>query len=154
MIKIILPRVTPEGISLVGTECKEILKLEKNEDIKPYKDIEYNLNASLVNDNVLISGTAKAVFKARCGKCLNFFNLEVCCKDICHFYETNNNQEIDLTEDIREDILISLPLKIICSNSCKGICFTCGKNLNLEECSCSTVKETFSEWDKLNNLDF
>ncbi|HJO92038.1 MAG TPA: DUF177 domain-containing protein [Victivallales bacterium] len=153
MIKIILARLTPEGMSVEGLESKEIFNLEINEDIKPYKDIEYNLNASLVNNQVLIKGTAKTVFKARCGKCLNIFDLKVCCKDICHLYETNNNQEIDLTEDIREDILIGLPLRIICSNSCKGICFTCGKNLNVEECSCSVAKETFSEWDKLNKLN-
>jgi uncharacterized protein len=153
MIKIISARVTFDGIEVTGTESKDVFKLEKNEDIHSYKDIEYKLNVSLVNDSILVKGTAKTVFKARCGKCLNLFNLKVCCKDICHLYESNNNNKIDLTEDIREDILISLPHKIICSDSCKGICFTCGKNLNLEKCACSTEKESFSEWDKLNNLD-
>jgi len=47
-----------------------------------------------------------------------------------------------LLEDVlREQVLLALPLKAICREDCKGLCPQCGKNLNQEQCSCSTEVE-------------
>ena len=35
-----------------------------------------------------------------------------------------------------EQVALELPLKVVCSEACRGICPVCGKNRNLEECSC------------------
>ncbi len=43
---------------------------------------------------------------------------------------------LDLDELIREEVQLFLPSKILCSEDCKGLCFRCGKNLNLGECGC------------------
>lgn len=43
---------------------------------------------------------------------------------------------IDITELIRETILLSVPLKHICSPDCRGLCIKCGANLNKTECGC------------------
>ena len=37
---------------------------------------------------------------------------------------------------VTEDIFLSLPTKILCSEDCKGLCPKCGVNLNLGKCSC------------------
>src|SRR4030088_3194497 len=43
-----------------------------------------------------------------------------------------------LLEDVlREQVLLSLPLKVTCREDCKGLCLHCGKNLNQEQCSCT-----------------
>ncbi len=44
--------------------------------------------------------------------------------------------EINLTEDIRQTILLSVPLKLLCSEDCKGLCPRCGANWNLRLCNC------------------
>jgi uncharacterized protein len=47
-----------------------------------------------------------------------------------------------LLEDVlREQVLLALPLKVTCRPNCKGLCPHCGKNLNQEQCSCSTEIE-------------
>jgi uncharacterized protein len=47
-----------------------------------------------------------------------------------------------LLEDVlREQVLLALPLKVTCREDCKGLCPQCGKNLNQEQCSCSTSVE-------------
>jgi len=47
-----------------------------------------------------------------------------------------------LLEDVlREQVLLALPLKVTCGPDCKGLCPQCGKNLNQEQCSCSTALE-------------
>jgi DUF177 domain-containing protein len=43
-----------------------------------------------------------------------------------------------LLEDVlREQVLLSVPLKVICREDCKGLCPTCGGNRNTEPCSCA-----------------
>lgn len=41
---------------------------------------------------------------------------------------------IDITDDIRQNIVLVLPLKPLCKAECKGLCSICGANLNLKEC--------------------
>jgi len=47
------------------------------------------------------------------------------------------DEEIDVTAEIREAVLLALPGKRLCSPECKGICPNCGTNLNKSECRCS-----------------
>ena len=43
-----------------------------------------------------------------------------------------------LLEDVlREQVLLAVPLKVLCREDCKGLCPTCGKNRNSEPCSCA-----------------
>ena len=55
---------------------------------------------------------------------------------------------IDITEDVRQTVLLSVPLKRLCREDCRGLCPHCGKNKNNESCTC-TGAETDSRWEKL-----
>jgi len=57
-----------------------------------------------------------------------------------------------LLEDmLREQVLLSLPLKAICREDCKGLCPHCGKNLNMEQCSCTEPMED-PRWAALKEI--
>jgi uncharacterized protein len=43
---------------------------------------------------------------------------------------------LDLTELLRQNILLAMPIKPVCSEECKGLCPTCGRNLNEGPCEC------------------
>lgn len=43
---------------------------------------------------------------------------------------------LELDELVISDILLELPLKYLCSEDCKGLCATCGQDLNERDCSC------------------
>jgi len=47
-----------------------------------------------------------------------------------------DNDILELTDLIRENIISSLPYKILCSEECKGLCMKCGQNLNIQQCNC------------------
>ncbi len=47
----------------------------------------------------------------------------------------------DLDEMIRHEIVLSLPMKPLCSEECKGLCPVCGKNLNEGDCDCGKPKD-------------
>ena len=46
------------------------------------------------------------------------------------------SQEIDLDELVMSDLLLTLPMKHLCREDCKGLCAQCGKNLNEGDCGC------------------
>ncbi|MGE0464257.1 MAG: DUF177 domain-containing protein [Vicinamibacterales bacterium] len=46
------------------------------------------------------------------------------------------DEEIDLSELLREQFYLALPMKPLCRESCKGLCPQCGVNLNVEACAC------------------
>lgn len=48
---------------------------------------------------------------------------------------------IDFTDTLRENALLALPMKPLCSDTCKGLCSTCGVNLNLDSCQCTETEE-------------
>jgi len=58
---------------------------------------------------------------------------------------------IDIAEDVRQTVLLSVPLKRLCSDTCKGLCPHCGKNWNIEPCDCRD-ELTDSRWEKLRAL--
>ena len=48
-----------------------------------------------------------------------------------------NSDVIDITEIVEKAIISTLPIKRLCKEDCKGLCQSCGANLNKEECSCN-----------------
>jgi len=51
------------------------------------------------------------------------------------------NDVIDLTEVMREQFYLALPMKPLCREDCKGLCAQCGTNLNTGTCDCAPVWE-------------
>ncbi len=46
--------------------------------------------------------------------------------------------ELDLSVTLVEAILLQMPLKVLCTPNCRGLCSVCGTNLNIENCNCET----------------
>lgn len=51
-----------------------------------------------------------------------------------------NGYEINLGALLWQELVLALPIKVLCKPECKGICLECGKNLNQKSCNCSTGK--------------
>ncbi len=62
-----------------------------------------------------------------------------------------DQKEIDLTSYIQETLILSIPMKVLCRDDCKGICPNCGADLNTEECQCMD-KPIDSRWENLKKL--
>ena len=57
-----------------------------------------------------------------------------------------------LLEDVlREQVLLSLPVRTPCKPDCKGLCPSCGANRNQQPCSCDEGK-TDPRWEALTGL--
>ena len=57
---------------------------------------------------------------------------------------------IDLRPTVREQWLLNVPSYAVCREDCKGICPTCGKDLNEGPCQCPAARDT--RWDALRRI--
>ena len=103
-----------------------------------------------------------------CDRCLENFDLHIDCSfkmvysyddsfSIPDFDEVKflklHETEIDISDDVRQMILLNIPMKLLCSENCKGLCPRCGHNLNESDCNCD--KESFNSiFNELKKLKF
>ncbi len=149
MIKIPIYDINNQGKTFAGTISSEELSL----NIKglSVNDISYSIKVSLVSTNILLQGNINCIIKETCVKCLETFDLKLENYEICHYYEEMKENELDISNDIRDDILLKLEDHPICSKDCQGLCSSCGINLNKKDCVCNN-EPINNVWGALDNL--
>lgn len=93
----------------------------------------------------------KTKLSLACARCLERYEM-----DVRPFFdvETPTTEEyLDVDDDIRQNLLLALPAKPLCSPSCKGLCVVCGKNLNKGACGCPP-QGSVTAFEVLKNLKF
>ncbi len=58
---------------------------------------------------------------------------------------------IDIADDVRQTLLLAVPLKLLCRNDCAGLCPHCGRDLNQGPCTCVQKVES-TQWEQLRRL--
>jgi uncharacterized protein len=56
-------------------------------------------------------------------------------------------QQLSLDQSIYENLMVNIPMRIVCSEDCRGLCPNCGANLNEEPCTCPAAVD--SRWEAL-----
>lgn len=59
---------------------------------------------------------------------------------------------IDLSEMLKQEIILHFPIISVCSKSCKGLCPVCGKDLNKSGCKCEILDSSMAEQKPLAKL--
>ena len=54
--------------------------------------------------------------------------------DAVFSYKAQLTDVVDITEDVRQEIILAYPMVPVCQPQCKGLCIECGQNLNLGSC--------------------
>ena len=119
-------------------------------DCKFADAVKLSVDYTITDDGLLIWGKLAASIKASCARCLNeiIYPVEA---EISEVYKPDSQDEDDaypyegsvivLDKMIADEILMKLPVRFLCSESCQGLCPHCGKNLNEGSCSCGTEEE-------------
>ena len=163
MIIINTSHILPDTPYLLdGTESAEILELPPDADppLAPAGDITYHLSAVMAGADLIVTGRASVPLATVCARCLDDITVTIAVKDLCFHFEKVRDLEVDLTDDVREELLLAFPSCFYCSPDCKGICPMCGANLNHASCSCDTQEAepepdaaAPSPWDQLDALN-
>ena len=75
-----------------------------------------------------------------CSLCLEEFN-NVFEKDITLHYDIKGLDSVTIDSDVRDEIILDHPIRVLCRPDCRGLCAFCGTNLNEGACDCENTKE-------------
>ena len=64
---------------------------------------------------------------------------------------SHDEDSLDITEYVHDALLLSIPVKPLCDEHCKGLCPVCGNNLNESECDCSKESND-PRWNALHEF--
>jgi DUF177 domain-containing protein len=125
------------GLYIEGEEPPGIIEID-DPDIEFHRPIRYDIKASLTKRTLLVRGRLEVEVQLTCSRCLNKFEEKIEVEDFNIRKEVDDpGDTIDLTEEVRADIILALPRKPLCKMECLGICQSCGQDLNEERCGCS-----------------
>jgi len=97
--------------------------------------------------DILLQGRARGAWRLECSSCLAPATAPFEAH-IERLYDVNT-PEIDISEEIREALLLAVPYRVLCRQDCRGLCPHCGKNLNAGSCGCkSRIPSPFSRLKK------
>lgn len=135
MIKISIRDITSQGLDIDKQVPKEEIGLEGDEvDIRSALSVKAYLQKA---DNFIIADTRlKAEFGYQCARCLEDISLQEERKYKFNIEVGSTSEFVDVGEEIRQELILANPARILCKKSCKGICPACGANLNREKCKC------------------
>jgi len=88
-----------------------------------------------------ISASVQAPLELMCSRCLKTFSRTLNQTFDLVYALDLSERVIEIDENIREELLLSYPTKILCDENCKGLCLKCGADLNESVCGCKRDKE-------------
>lgn len=112
-------------------------------------------------EGVLVTGTADGTFALECSRCLAEFT-ESFTVDLHEVYTYPDQPEveegfviwdgqIDLVPAIRDAVLLAVPDNPLHDQACKGLCATCGQDLNIADCG-HAHQTVDIRWEPLQRL--
>jgi uncharacterized protein len=125
-------------------------KLFAAEEFPEWLDANVEIQGRIENNGhfLEITGIIHAIGHFQCNCCLEPYTVEMPISFADSFCEGVGNEEqldfvyfcgdeIDITDLVRESILLAEPLKPMCKADCLGLCPECGVNLNVNTCACN-----------------
>lgn len=86
-------------------------------------------------DDLTVEVHVEGERKFSCSLCLEEFN-NLFEKDITLHYDIKGLESVVIDQDVRDEILLEHPIRVLCRDDCRGLCPRCGSNLNEGPCGC------------------
>lgn len=134
-----------EDFSHIAKEINQIFNIS---------EVAIEVKAERLADFYSVSGRVKAKLTLECSRCLSpyEYSLDNEFKEIFvpkdfefnfdneEEYSILDSSEIDIQFIVEEAVAMGIPYIPLCNETCKGLCISCGVNLNIETCSCINEK--------------
>ena len=148
--------VPGDGLSLAGPVDLERLAMDRVTNTAAVLEVRTEISVRPYVEGFRVKGKVEARVRTACNRCLDDFEHDVTgtfemmyqksapeSREEEHeidrddvgitYYEGN---EIDLAPEIRQCVLLAIPMRAVCGKGCRGLCAGCGANLNKEACRC------------------
>lgn len=145
-------------------------EIQLDEDIQVIGPLLGHVRLRRTNQGLLVDGWVDLTLRLSCNRCLKEFAQPMHVTFAEQFYPTvdvvsglplppfdeeeifpiDAHHLVDLTEAVRQNVLLALPMVALCREDCLGLCPQCGHDLNLGPCECKPEVDTrFSVLEKL-----
>jgi len=165
MLLIEIKRIPPEGLDIDEAIDPASVHLEAEADFSLHPGGGFRGRVEFVDgDTVHVNGRLASPLEVECGRCLERYPFPVDARLDLFFLKHRPQQPeeqeedvrlddrdvvvgyyegdvLDLGDVVREQLVLSLPLKRLCREDCRGLCPVCGSNRNRQACSCSVPEE-------------
>jgi uncharacterized protein len=135
-MKISVSRIPEEGLREHATYDPSALDMERD-DIHLRKPFEVDAFATKLDQELVVTVDIRAPLQLTCARCLEEFSSELK-TDAIFNYQVKPADVVDITEDVRQEIILGYPMIPVCRPDCKGLCRACGQNLNVAACGHQT----------------
>jgi uncharacterized protein len=135
------------------------------------KKVQGEIRLVRTQQGIMVRGALHTEVELTCSRCLNLFSYSATINIDEEYAPTidvvsgiplpppeepgtfliNEQHIIDLTEAIRQYLLLAIPMKPLCREDCAGLCQHCGRNLNQGPCHCSP-QGIDPRWSALSKL--
>lgn len=115
--------------------------------------LTYDVALTNTGDGILATGIVRGCMVTACDRCLEEARFDVASEVSCYYLREEPDAEevddeddfglideangcIDLADTILGAVAMDIPFVVLCDDDCKGLCPTCGANLNDGDCGC------------------
>ncbi len=167
MLKLSLSAVSREEVR-VRTEIPPDHPMWEGTEVQLSGPLHVELDARSVGEGVYVRGTIRGRIRIPCRRCLAETERELD-EPVDFLFDLLRGDEeeiegevyplpargddLDLTDALREQVLLRVPQYVLCREECRGLCPRCGADLNAAPCDCGPEEED-SPWDALKKIKF
>lgn len=163
----------PDARSFLSSERKDLESLLFNGQIFDFKrPLTVRAEAKWAEDDLAVTIQIHTLLSSSCSRCLEPSDIEIM-NDFLYLYSLrkkavpNGDSEeedyhvvpisrwtrgFDISDQVWESLILSLPIRVLCSEKCRGLCPFCGKSLNEGDCGCSS-REVDPRLEKLLGME-
>lgn len=133
-MQVVVAEIPDDGLRLTEQMDPAALALETS-DVSFVTPLAVSAFFQRHDDDLLVSVEAESELAVTCARCLQTsrrpyhgaFELGI---------DIQRRLRVDVTDDIRQEVVLSYPMTFLCREDCRGLCPACGQNLNEGPCQC------------------
>lgn len=155
-----------ENMANVGKALTFVGEFNLPNNLTPYPDaslykVLIKFDVTFDNPNVIVGGVISCFIRGNCDRCLKSLDTRIELPFNQIFYKDEAVDEdqyvytsslLDVTQAVTDEVVLSLPMSLLCKEDCKGLCPKCGCDLNERQCDCDTARD--NPFSILKNLKF
>ena len=163
MLRVDLGQLRREGSVTLEASIPADDGLWHDTDLKWAEDLNVRVRASFAGTGEVVArGSIRGTLLQECRRCLEEVRTSFD-EDVTMVFEENADEEggtfllepegnlLDLSEAVREEVILAVDPYVVCDSQCRGLCPRCGTNLNEGSCDC-VREEPDPRWAALRNL--
>ncbi len=135
---------------------------ELDDDVTVVSPLVGHVRFLRTGQNILVTGSLQSTIRKICGRCLTSFTTPISIELEEEFYPVTNivtgaalaepadadlanrideQNILDLSEVIRQELVVANDGILYCRPECKGLCPRCGRDRNVDPCDCQNVQK-------------